>query len=228
MSEINRRDALKLLGVVPLVPVVAPLTPLSPAGAAGALAWADPEVAQAASRVAGLEAEQQGPYKPRFFTPHEYATVRVLADMVVPADAKSGSASQARVPEFIDFMTSDGAESRRVAMRGGLAWLDAESRRRYGVVFAGATAAQRGKILDDIAWPKKAPARLSQGVAFFNRFRDLTAAGFFSSELGHRDLGFQGNVPVMEWKGCGEAANAHALRSVSGNSASEEPGGGNP
>ena len=137
--------------------------------------------------------------------------MRVLADMVIPADAISGSAGAARVPEFMDFMLMDGNEARRVAMRGGLAWLDEESRRRYGGTFLAASAAQRGRILDDIAWPKKAPATLSHGVAFFNRFRDLTAAGFFSSKIGHADLGFQGNVPVMEWTGCGDAANAHAL-----------------
>lgn len=221
MSDLNRRDALKLLGVLPLAPVVAPGTAAhAAAGALGPLAWTDPEVAQAAARTASLEPEQQGAFKPRFFTPHEYATVRVLVDMVIPADEKSGSATEARVPEFIDFMMMDGGEPRRVAMRGGLAWLDEESRRRYGGTFIAATAVQRGKILDDIAWPKKAPATLSHGVAFFNRFRDLTAAGFFSSEIGHRDLGFQGNVPVMEWKGCGDVANAHALRSMPGNSAS--------
>ncbi len=218
MSGLNRRDALRLLGVLPLAPALAPGSPAH--AAAGALAWTDPEVAQAARRAAALEPEQQGPYKPRFFTPHEYATVRVLADMVIPADEKSGSATAARVPEFIDFMMMDGGEPRRVAMRGGLAWLDTESEKRFDQKFVAATAAQRGKILDDIAWPKRAPASLSHGVAFFNRFRDLTAAGFFSSEMGHRDLAFQGNVPVMEWKGCGDAANAHALRSVPGNSAS--------
>ncbi len=222
MTDLNRRDALKLLGVLPLAPALAP----GPAahGAAGAMAplsWTDPEVAQAAARTAALAPEQQGAYKPRFFTPHEYATVRTLADMVIPADEKSGSATAARVPEFIDFMMMDGTEARRVAMRGGLAWLDEESRRRYGATFVATTAAQRGKILDDIAWPKRAPAGLSHGVAFFNRFRDLTAAGFFSSELGHRDLGFQGNVPVMEWTGCGQAANGHALRNTGASSASE-------
>ncbi len=214
MSDLNRRDALKLLGVLPLAPA------LGAGSAAGALAWSDPEVAQAAARTAALAPEQQGAFKPRFFTPHEYATVRVLSDMVIPADEKSGSATAARVPEFIDFMMMDGGEPRRVALRGGLAWLDTESEKRYGLKFVAASAGQRGKILDDIAWPKKAPATLSHGVAFFNRFRDLTAAGFFSSEIGHRDLGFQGNVPVMEWKGCGDAANAHALRVMPGNSAS--------
>ena len=214
---LNRRAALKLLSVLPLAPVVVPA-----AGLGESLDWTRPEVAQAAARSASLEPEQQGgPYTPRFFTPHEYATVRVLVDMVIPADQKSGSATDARVPEFMDFMMTDGGEARRVAMRGGLAWLDEESRKRFARTFVAATAAQRAGILDDIAWPKKARPELSHGVAFFNRFRDLTAAGFFSSEMGHRDLGFQGNVPVLEWKGCGDAANAHALRAPGANSASE-------
>lgn len=198
---ISRRDALRILGVVPLVPLV-------PGAVPGASAW------PAGQRVAGaVPVQQPGPFRPKFFTPHEYATVRVLADMVIPADEHSGSATDAKVPEYMDFTMADGPEGRRIAMRGGLAWLDTESRRRYGTAFLGATAAQRGKILDDIAWPKKAPPSLSHGVAFFSLFRDLTASGFFSSEMGHRDLGFIGNIPVMEWKGCGEAANAHALRS---------------
>lgn len=206
MSEpMNRRDALRLLGVVPLAPLI-------PGVVSAPRAWTQPELARAAAAAAALQPAPAGPFQPRFFTPHEYATVRLLADMVIPADGKSGSATDARVPEFMDFILSDGSEERRVAMRGGLAWLDAESRRRFALGFLAANPAQRAKILDDIAWPERAPAALSHGVAFFDAFRDLTAAGFFSSEIGHRDLGYVGNVPVMEWRGCGEAANAHALR----------------
>ena len=196
---LNRRDALKLLGVLPLAPAL--------------FRWTGPEVTQAAARAAALPAAAG--YAPRFFTAHEYATVRLLADMVIPADERSGSASQARVPEFMDFMMGDGPEVHRVAFRGGLAWLDAESRRRSGKAFVEAGARERAAILDDIAWPAKAPrgdARLREGVAFFSGFRDLAAAGFFSSEPGHRDLRWVGNLPVMDWTGCGARANQHALR----------------
>ena len=43
---------------------------------------------------------------------------------------------------------------------------------------------------------------MSQGVAFFNRFRDLTASGFFSSEMGWKDVRFVGNVFNPGWNGC--------------------------
>ncbi len=199
-APITRRGALKLLGALPL------------ASALGApWHWTRAEVTQAAGRVAGL-APARAAYAPGFFTPQEYATVRLLADMVIPADERSGSASDARVAEFMDFIMGDAPEARRVAFRGGLAWLDAEGRRRSGKAFVEATESERASILDDIAWPKKAPATLAEGVAFFGAFRDLAATGFFSSELGHKDLGWVGEVPVMEWTGCGEGPNRHALR----------------
>ena len=152
--------------------------------------------------------EQPAPYTPKFFTRAEWRLVRMLADYVIPRDARSGSATEARVPEYMDFLLSDreATEASRVSMRGGLAWIDAESRRRFGAGFTAASHAQRRAILDDIAYPAKAPAQLSQGVAFFNRFRDLTASGFFSSQMGWKDLAYIGNVSRPSWDGCPPAA----------------------
>jgi hypothetical protein len=90
----------------------------------------------------------------------------------------------------------------QTAVRGGLAWLDTEAEERFGADFVTIPDAARRLILDDIAWPKSAKPEYSQGVAFFNRFRDLTASGFFSSEIGMKDLQYQGNEFVMEWRGC--------------------------
>ena len=92
--------------------------------------------------------------------------------------------------------------SSQVAMRGGLAWIDTEARRRFQTGYASASDAQRTAILDDIAFPKKARPEMSHGVAFFNRFRDLTASGFFSSAVGYADLEYRGNTFVPEWTGC--------------------------
>jgi hypothetical protein len=192
MSDVNRRDVLRLLAVAPV---------------ASAFTWAPAEVAAAAARVDELDSSAPaGSFAPAFFTPHEWQTVSVLVDMIIPKDARSGSATEAKVPEFMDFMMNDGSDNTRLWMRGGLAWLDAESRHRSGSGFAAATSAQRAAILDDIAWPARAPAEMSHGVSFFNRFRDLTASGFFSSAIGYKDLDFRGNVFVPEWTGCPEPA----------------------
>ena len=144
-------------------------------------------------------------FTPKFFTPDEYRTVRVLADMVIPRDERSGSASDAGVPQFMDFMLTDRPKMQQW-MRPGLQWLDDESKRRTQKAFAAGTVKERSAILDDIAWPKKASADMKDGVEFFSRFRDLTASGFWSSKVGVRDLGYMGNTPVAEWKGCPPAA----------------------
>jgi gluconate 2-dehydrogenase gamma chain len=190
MSDVSRRDALKLMGAVPLV---------------GALDWSAPGIERATRMVAQLREEgEQAAYTPKFYTPHEWRTVRVLSDMIIPKDERSGSAADARAPEFMDFMLAekDTSESTRVSMRGGLAWLDSEHRRRFGTDFLGATDAQRRAVLDDIAYPKRAKPEFSAGVSWFNRFRSNVGSAFFSSAMGWQDLRYMGNVFNPDWNGC--------------------------
>jgi gluconate 2-dehydrogenase subunit 3-like protein len=192
MTDFNRRSMLKLIGSAPL---------------AAGLTWSDAEAAQAAAsaQTARKAAAHPAAYKPKFFTPHEWATIRVLADMIIPKDDRSGSATDAGVPEFMDFMMDD-QPNRQTAMRGGLAWIDLECEDRYEKRFVDCTEPQRAALLDDIAWPQKAKPEFAHGVAFFNSFRDLTAAGFWSSKMGVEDLQYLGNTMVPEWKGCPDAA----------------------
>jgi len=164
--------------------------------------WTPAEAAKAAKFA---REAMKAPYAPTFFTPREWETVRVLVDLVIPRDERSGSATDAGVPEFMDFMMGDRPDG-QVPMRGGLAWLDNECYERSGKTFVASSEAERTAVLDDVAWPKKAKPEMSQGVAFFNMFRDLTASGFWTSKLGITDLDYQGNTFVGEWKGCPDAA----------------------
>jgi hypothetical protein len=109
---------------------------------------------------------------------------------------------------FLDFNLAEPetGEATRTAWRGGLRWLDAESRSRFGVPYATAKAAQRHQILEDIAWVDRVRPDLRHGAVFFARARDMIAAGFFSSAMGYRDLQYQGNTFVPKWTGCPEAA----------------------
>jgi len=141
------------------------------------------------------------PYEPKNFTAHEWETVRLLVDLIIPKDGRSGSATDAGVPEFMDFMLGDDPDL-QTPVRGGLAWLDHECVDRHGTTFVVCTDAERTAVLDDIAWPRKAKPAYAPGVAFFNRFRDLTASGFFSSRMGVQDVHYIGNTVVAEWKGC--------------------------
>jgi hypothetical protein len=168
-----------------------------------ALDWTDAQAQRAAELVRTAPAAAQAA-APKFFTADEWETVRLLVDYIIPKDARSGSATDAQVPEFMDFMLNDdeASPSTRVAMRGGLAWLDADCRRRFTTGFVASSDAQRRAVLDDIAWPDRARPEMSHGVTFFNRFRDLTASGFFSSPIGYKDLDFRGNTFVADWTGC--------------------------
>lgn len=135
----------------------------------------------------------------RFFTDHEMLTITMLADIIIPKDEKSGSASDAKVPEFIEFIVKD-IPSHQVPMRGGLRWLDIQCLNRYNNTFKDTTAEQQLEMVNDIAWPENVKPGMEQGVAFFNRMRDLTASGFFTSEMGVKDLGYAGNMP-NKWEG---------------------------
>jgi hypothetical protein len=192
---IGRREALLRVGIVPI--------------AAGlALSRARLLAAQEHVHKKAAQATAGKPAAPKFFTAHEWATVRVLADAVIPADDRSGSATDALVPEFIDFILDDplaearDRESLQTRVRGGLAWLDRECRERFSKTFADCAATERTAVLDDIAWPEKAPPEMGPGAAFFSLFRDLVASGFWSSRMGVEDLRYTGNTFVAEWKGC--------------------------
>src|SRR6476661_8282163 len=124
-----------------------------------------------------------------FFTPEEMATITILADIIVPKDDVSGSASEAAVPEFIEFIVKDMPEH-QVPMRGGLRWLDLQSLKRYEKAFKDATHEQQIALVDMIAYPDKAAPDMRQGVSFFNKMRDLTLTGFYTTEMGGKDLGY--------------------------------------
>jgi len=209
MSGIDRRTLLQWLGSAPLA-----------AGFAftGEEARAAGTMAQAA-RAAGAAA-----YQPKFFTAHEWETVRVLVDLIIPKDERSGSATDAGVPEFMDFILIDEPRlahenNRQTAMRGGLAYVDLECQKRFDKTFVACTGAERAGVLDDLSQPlpededeaegpnqgERLPP-LGHGRRFFASFRDLTASGFWTTKMGIEDLQYQGNRFVSEWKGCPDEA----------------------
>jgi gluconate 2-dehydrogenase gamma chain len=186
----GRRDILKVLGTVP----AAALVPL-------AAARADVPMPRPADP-AGQAAAATAAYQPKVLDPHEWKSIRVLSDIIIPADDHSGSATQAGVPEFIDdWLEFKGGEIQD-AIRGGLIWLDAECNQEFSHDFVDCAGEQQKKILDRIAYPDRAEPEDVAGVAFFNKLRDLVVSGFFSSEMGVKDLPYLGNQMVSEWNGC--------------------------
>lgn len=135
----------------------------------------------------------------KFFTDHEMATIAILCDIIIPKDEKSGSATDAKVPDFIEFMAKDKPEF-QTPLRGGISWLDQQSLKKFEKSFADISAEQRIGIVDQIAYPQVANKVNAAGVKFFTLMRNLTVTGFYTTEMGYKDLGYVGNRP-NQWNG---------------------------
>ena len=202
MADMNRREALQNLLAIPAGLALAP--DAIERAAAHAHEALEPQHGTheqgARAQGAGAQPAAPRPYAPKQFTTDEWRSARLLANYVIPRDARSGSATDAGVPEFMDFMLGESA-GMRSWMKNGLAWMNAECRVRFRKGFVSCSDAERRELLDAIAFPKKAAAEMKPGVDFFSNFRNLTASGFFSSRIGIADLGYIGNRPVATWEG---------------------------
>lgn len=200
---VTRRRALQILGAVPVAAALGAQQQTAPAQQKPLTPGVTSQIPTRPSPA--LVAGHSG-Y--RFFNEHEWKTASMLADYIIPKDEHSGSATDAKVPEYMDYLLSEKEASlnTQTAIRGGLAWLDSECNRRCGKTFIAAPDAQRRRLVDDIAFPSKAKPEMSYGVSFFNRFRDMTASGFYSSAIGWQDAKYIGNVFNPGYDGCPPAA----------------------
>ena len=148
---------------------------------------------------AEIENEKRLLAMPKFFTDHEMATIAILSDIIIPKDEVSGSATDAKVPDFIEFIVKD-MPHHQTPLRGGLRWLDMQCLNRYNNAFKDCTKEQQIELVDQIAYPAKAKPEMAQGVSFFSKMRDMVATGFYTSQIGVKDIGYMGNVPT-QWNG---------------------------
>ena len=188
---VSRRDILKTLANAVPVGSVLTLIPL--------------QAAQHAHKMVKQEkaAAPAGAYAPKYCTAHQFKSLQSLCQTIIPPDDQMGGALEAGAPEFIDLLTSENTEYQR-RLGGGLIWLDATCAQRFGAVYLQCTPAQQKEILDLIAYRKNAEkdSSLSTGVHFFELLRNLTADGFFTSEIGIKYLGYVGNDYLAEFPGC--------------------------
>lgn len=140
-----------------------------------------------------------------FFNKHEMETVTQLSNIIIPADSRSGNAQKAGVPDYIDYTVATQPD-KQTQMRGGINWLDAQCQKRYGHDFVNCSESQKTAIIDEIAFPDHVKPEMKQGAAFFNEMRIMTAAGFWTSEMGIKDLQYKGNQFVAHWDGCPDQA----------------------
>jgi len=140
-------------------------------------------------------------------------TLRTIAGLMLPADAKSPSAATLPIDAFVDEWVSapyPQQQRDRHIILSGLAWLDAESRQRFNADFAQISDDQRRTLFDLVAWRGKVPAGYERPAVFFTRLRGLMMAGFYSLPEGFGDIGYMGNEPSIEaYPGPTKEALAH-------------------
>ncbi|HKC70395.1 MAG TPA: gluconate 2-dehydrogenase subunit 3 family protein [Terriglobales bacterium] len=188
-NSITRRDVLKTLSAGVVAGSVLKVIPA--------------QAAEYAHRMVLQEKKSSGAYQPKFFTAHQYATLRSLCQTIIPPDEHSGGAIEAGAPEFIDLLTSENTEY-QLTLGGGLMWLDSTCSDRYRKVYLDCAPAQQKEILDLIAYSENGvkDPRLSQGTSFFAWLRKMTCDGFFTSEIGIKDLQYIGNTFRLDFPGC--------------------------
>ncbi|MSV27336.1 MAG: gluconate 2-dehydrogenase subunit 3 family protein [Bryobacterales bacterium] len=198
LDDVSRRDALRTIGAS------AALT----ASGTGVLTL---DAAQHVHQEAASQ-KASGPYKPKALNAQEYRSLRRLAEMIIPPDAKSKGAIEAGAPEYIDLLCANNGELKEI-YTGGLGWLDREMKKRYGALFADAKPEQQTAMLDLIAYRKNDSPALAPGIRFFTWARNMVVDAFYTSKTGFDDLGFMGNGAMAEFKVPQEAMDYALKRS---------------
>jgi gluconate 2-dehydrogenase gamma chain len=190
-KSVSRRDILKSLTMGAMAGSVLRVIPAQAAEYAHHLVDAEKAAAPG------------GGYTPKFFRPQQYKTLQALCQAIIPPEGSTGGAVEAGAPEFIDLLTSENSDY-QLKLGGGLMWLDATCTDRYGKAYLDCAAPQQKEILDAIAYRANAvkDTGLAQGIAFFAFLRNLTADGFFTSEIGIKYLGYIGNKYMADFPGC--------------------------
>jgi gluconate 2-dehydrogenase gamma chain len=162
--------------------------------------------------VAADKAEQNGPYKPKALTAHEYATLQRLSDLIIPADEHSPGAVAAGAADFIDFLCAASDDMRDI-YTGGIFWLDDAMKHHHGKDFLEAEPAQQTALLDLIAYRKNASPELNPGIQFFTWCRRMVADAYYTSPIGIKDLGYMGNRALSHFSVPQEALDYALKRS---------------
>lgn len=196
--EVSRRDLLRRIGAT--VSLTAMGERVLPAQ----------EAAHVHHAVAQVKSAEKGVYKPKALTPHEFATLQRLTDLIIPADERSPGALAAGAAEYIDFLCSVSDELKEI-YTGGIGWLNQGLRQRHGADFVSSAPNVQTAVLDVLAYSKNASPELNPGIAFFTWVRNMTVDAYYTTPMGFKEVGFMGNGAVSEFS-VPKAAVEYALK----------------
>jgi gluconate 2-dehydrogenase gamma chain len=186
MSNSTRRELLQGIAAAAFV------GPLSPAAA------------QTVHHAVAQEAANSGAYRPKLLTPHEFATLQKLCELIIPGASKGHAA------EFVDLLCSENPDMAFI-YTGGIAWLDQAMQRAASATFLAARPDDQKALLDKIAYRGNATPELAAGIRFFDWVRRMTVDAYYTSAAGIAELGYMGNKASGEFKAPQEAID-YALK----------------
>lgn len=194
----DRRETLKSLFLAPLAGSVI-ATSAGTTSAAANVAWTPLPTSYSYGRTEVEKRLDSRLFAETYFREHELITIAVLCDIILPSDHANGGALDAGLPDFVEFMVKD-RDQYKLPVRGGIAWLDSYAIDKFGADFINVSESQRLSICDAIAYPDNPDPELQPGISFFTLMRNFTMTGYYTTELGLKDLGYQGNSPGV-WDG---------------------------
>ncbi len=200
----NRRETLKSLFLAPLAGTVIASNGCGTIASnnASRITWARLPTEYSYGRTDAEKLTDQRLFAETYFREHELVTIAVLCDIILPNNHPNGGALDAGLPDFVEFMVKD-REQYKLPVRGGIAWLDSYSIENFGPDFINISESQRLSICNEIAYPDNQASELQAGISFFSLMRNLTLTGYYTTELGFRDLDYMGNTPNV-WDGVPE------------------------
>jgi hypothetical protein len=170
-QDLQRREILRIMGMAGVA-----------AHFPGFVTWAFAH----AHPLSGPEQIKPAQYKPLFFSDQEYTLVERLTELIIPSDGTPG-AREAGVAEFVDFMVAHD-RSQQYKLRTGLTWLNAHAERMLGSSFLKLAEQQQIDLLEPLAYKAKYRPGEEDGRQFFQAIKELTVMGFYSSEIGYKEL----------------------------------------
>ncbi|MGI2114600.1 gluconate 2-dehydrogenase subunit 3 family protein [Shewanella frigidimarina] len=204
LSNMTRRDSLKLFGTLSAMTLVPMMTGCSLTSSPTKGHWPKLDLAPITAKGYGKDPSLIIPPEslwPKTLTSNQLNLVAMLSDIIVPKEGNSPSATQVNVPDVIDEWVSapyDRQQHDRLTILSALVWIDGESTLRFGQEFVALTAKQQYAIIDDIAYrAPNLPEEYVQISEAFSVFRGLVLAAYFCSPAGIKDIGYMGNVPIM-------------------------------
>ena len=187
---------------------------LRPPLAAPQTAVKSPELTPAQSGVDASQELSAANWKPLFLDEHQNETLLILSDLIIPATDTPG-AKQALVNRFIDLVLAAESHDRQRSFLDSLAYLDGESMRRYKAAFRYLKRDEQDDLLHSLAYPHAGSNWTGEGATpdighgHFEKLKQQIAGAYYSSEIGQRELGWDGNFAHGPYQGCEHPEGSH-------------------